>query len=81
MSLWIKVFWPIRANLTLQDEFLGPFALSVSFSQAAAERDFRDYFGPSVSLLLWEVRTTPSCFQDPPFVLQVSFTSFPVPYG
>jgi hypothetical protein len=43
----------------------------------AAERNFRDYSGHSVPLLLAEVRATPRCFQDPPFVLQASFTSFP----
>jgi hypothetical protein len=65
------------STLVFECGLLGPFALSVFFSQATAERDFRDYSGPSVSLLLAEVRTTPSCFQEPQFVLQVSFTSFP----
>jgi len=53
----------------------------VSFSQAAAERNFRDYSGHSVPIHLAVVRATPSCLQEPQFVLQVSFTSFPVPDG
>ena len=53
----------------------------MSFSQAPAERNFRDYSGPSVPIHLAMVRATPSCFQDPQFVLQVSFTSFPFPTG
>ena len=69
------------STLAFECGLLGPFALSVSFSQAAAERNFRDYSGHSVPIHLAVVRATPSCFQEPQFVLQVSFTSFPVPYG
>ena len=67
------------STLAFECGLLGPFALSVSFSQAAAERDFRDYSGHSVPIHLAVVRATPSCLQEPQFVLQVSFTSFPSP--
>ncbi len=55
----------------------GPYTASQVAAVVAAERDFRDYFDHSVSLLLAEVRTTPSCFQEPQFVRRCPLRRFP----